>query len=100
MCNGKTLFTDLALRKQSQNVTLGDGYQVKAAGGGTVMLDIELSPGNSKKCKLTDVLYAPDLTFSLISGIAQARDVIRRTMFTKDVNSWMLVGRLWLQEEG
>ena len=99
MCNDETQFTDLVLLKQPHKVTLGDEHQVEAAGCGTVMLDIELTPGKSKKCTLTNMLYVPELTFSLIS-VSKAADKIGRAVFTNQgCDSWMLAGRLWLQRE-
>ena len=39
--------------------------------------------GKTKKCKLAEALYVPDLTFSLIS-IVKASDVIRKTVLTNE----------------
>jgi hypothetical protein len=83
MCNDRTLFTDLVFLCQPQKVTLGDGHHLKATGRGTVVLDIELPGGKTKKCKLADALYVPDLTYSLIS-IAKASDAISSTVFSKE----------------
>ena len=46
------------------------------------MLDIEVS-GRDRNCTLSDVLYVPDLKFSLLS-IAKASNEVKRTVFTDD----------------
>ncbi len=81
MCNNRELFTDFV--SQPESVTLGDGHQLTAMGHGTVTLNIKLSPGRSRKCNLADVLYVPDLSFSLIS-VTKASDKIGSAVFTDD----------------
>lgn len=83
MCNDRALFTDMVTMKQPHNVMLGDDHHVEAVGRGTVMLDIECSPGRTKKCTLTDVLYVPGLTFNLIS-VSKSSDKIGRAVFTSE----------------
>ena len=81
MCNDKSQFVDFVRLEGPQDVTLGDGHHLKAIGRGTVTLEVELSQGKIKKCKLNDVLYVPNLTYNLIS-VARATSMVERTVFS------------------
>lgn len=83
MCNDKSLFKDFVHVEPPEDIALGDGHHLKTTGRGTVVLDLELSNGHAKKCTLTDVLYVPELSFSLVS-IAKATGNVARTVFTSD----------------
>ena len=50
-----------------QKITVGDGHSVQATGRGDVILRMNLPNGNIQKCKLSDVLYVPDLLHNLLS---------------------------------
>ena len=81
MCNNRELFTDLV--SQAESVTLGDGHKMEALGRGTVVLDLELPSGRTRRCHLADVLYVPDLAFSLVS-VTKASDRIGSAVFTDE----------------
>ena len=83
MCNDKGLFDDFSDLPQAQDVTLGDGHNLKAVGRGSVTLELELSKDRVKKCKLHDVLYVPNLSFNLLS-VAKASDFVSSTVFNDE----------------
>ena len=66
MCNDESLFSEIKPLLKSQAVQVGDGHSVEAKGEGTVELKITLSTGVSC-CKLSNVLYVPDLSYNLLS---------------------------------
>ena len=47
-------------------MTLGDGHELEATGQGTVILEMKLS-GETRKCKLQNVLHVPKLSYNLLS---------------------------------
>ena len=54
-------------RNHPEEVTLGDGHIEEATGNGTILLDIKVSNVKTQICKLSDVLYAPELSYNLLS---------------------------------
>lgn len=66
ICNGRTFFCDLKTLEKPVDITLGDGHSLTATRRGTVILLTKSGP-LKKKCKLHDVLYVPELTYSLVS---------------------------------
>ena len=67
MCNVEDKFTQFLSLKQPRNVALGDGRILKATGIGTVILKMELTGKSNELCRLSNVLYVPNLTYSLLS---------------------------------
>ena len=70
----RELFTDLYHLKDPLEVVLGDGHTLTAAGKGNVMLDMKLSNGKIKTCKLSDVLYVSRLSPQCGQGCSKRRD--------------------------
>ena len=79
ICNDEQMFVELKYFRRSQTVILGDGHQLEATAGGVIELRLVLPDGTTKKCRLDDVLYVPDLTYNLLS-------VSRMTEAGKEVN--------------
>ena len=50
----------------AKKVMVGDGYSVDVKGKGTVEMDVEVSKGVTKRLKLFNVLFVPDLSFNLL----------------------------------
>ena len=67
MCNDKKLFIDIRHLDTLQQVTLGDGSPLEGPAEGTVKLDMIPPDGSTQKCKLENVLYVPQLSYSLLS---------------------------------
>ena len=67
MCNDEQLFVNIQYLKQPQKVTLGDGHVLKATGIGTVEVQADLGGGNTRRCKLRNVLHVPQLSYNLFS---------------------------------
>ncbi len=67
ICNDKEMFVEFNNLEPSQEVTLGDGYSVEATGCGTVRLKMQLTDDKTKECKMSDVLYVPQLSYNLLS---------------------------------
>ena len=65
MSNNKNNFVRLELLEESK-ITIGDGKLLKAEGRGEVKLEMILKGGN-RTCTLRDVLYVPELAYSLLS---------------------------------
>ncbi len=63
----KEMFVEFNNLEPSQEVTLGDGYSVEATGCGTVRLNMQLTDDKTKECKMSDVLYVPQLSYNLLS---------------------------------
>ena len=57
MCNDSELFVEFDSPKKPIEITLGDGHTLQATGQGVVALEMNLSNGKKKKCKLSNVLY-------------------------------------------
>ena len=67
MCNDRTMFGELCNMERLQEVILGDGHELEAAGQGIVRLKLKLANGKMKQCRLDDVLYVPTLSYNLIN---------------------------------
>ena len=70
MCNDRKLFVNFNSLAEPRYITLGDGHTVKAVGRGVVLLRISTNDVETNKCKLQDALYAPKLSFNLLSVAA------------------------------
>ena len=66
ICHDCNSFVELNTLEKPLDVTLGDGHTLKAVGRGTVILILK-SGCLTRKCKLNDVLYVPELTYNLLS---------------------------------
>ena len=69
MCNDESLFKELVALHDPQEITLGDGYCVKAIGKGTIFMYTV----DKKKIELKDVLLIPNLAFNLLSVSKSAK---------------------------
>ncbi|KAJ8030725.1 hypothetical protein HOLleu_27212 [Holothuria leucospilota] len=83
MCNDDKLFVELDSLTKSIEITLGDGHALQAAGQGVVALEMNLSNGKTKKCKLHNVLYVPNLSYNLLS-VSKATESGKTTRFTEE----------------
>ena len=63
-------------------VTLGDGRSLKAIAEGTVRMETLLPDGNTHKCKLDDVLFIPELSYSLLS-MSKTSEIGNTVKFSK-----------------
>ena len=79
MCCDVKLFSNLKDLESSKNIKVGDGKCVKARKEGTVKLVIRTA-NKTRKCKLNNVLYVPDLKFNLLS-VSKAAEAGKRTEF-------------------
>ena len=68
MCSNEKLLVELHNLKQPFEVTLGDGYALKATEQGIVALDIKLPQGKTRMRKLHNVLYVPNHSWSVCHG--------------------------------
>ncbi len=66
MCNDRQCYTDLKFFDRPQEVTLGDGRSLHGTAEGTVKLETLLPDGGTKKCRLENVFYVPDLSYCLL----------------------------------
>jgi hypothetical protein len=80
ICNDKTSFIELHTLKKPQDVTLGDGHVLSATGTGDVAVELILENGKTKRCRLHDVLYVPELTYNLLS-VSKATEAGKRVRF-------------------
>ena len=67
MCSSRQLFAEYCCLQKSEKVKLGDGRCLKAVGRGTVVLLMNLPGGETRKYRLQDTLYVPDLSYNLVS---------------------------------
>lgn len=67
MCNNQELMYDFVKLEKLVEVQLGDGKVLKATGRGAVTLFTVPHGGKHKKCKLQNVLLAPNLSYNLLS---------------------------------
>ena len=67
MCNNKELFDQTIGVETPQKITVGDGHSVQATGRGDVTLRMNVPNQKIQKCKLSGVLYVPDLWHNLLS---------------------------------
>lgn len=66
ICNDRNSFVDLQSLAKPIDVSLGDGHVLKAIARGTVYLT--LKTGHlTRRCKLHDVLFVPDISYNLLS---------------------------------
>ena len=67
ICNNEELFDQIIGLEIPQEITVGDGQSVQATGRGDVILRMNVPNGKIQKCKLSDVLYVPGLSYNLLS---------------------------------
>ena len=67
MCHDIDKFINMKKLDKAEDITLGDGYSVKAFGIGTVDLNLRVSDENQQKYRLFETLYVPKLTYNLLS---------------------------------
>lgn len=82
MCRDKKSFATLKQLEEPIDIALGDGHTLTAIGRGEVVLDMVLPNGESKPCKLHDVLYVPKLSYNLLS-VTKASQKDKVVKFTK-----------------
>ena len=82
MCNNVMLLVELRSLKESLEVTLGDGHTLEATGRGTVVLEMKLPDGTTKKCNLSNVVYVPKLPYNLLS-VSKATETGKTTRFSE-----------------
>ena len=66
ICSDRSLFTDLKKLNHPLDVVLGDGRALIAKHSGTVHLQVK-SGSLTRKCKLHNVLFVPELAYCLLS---------------------------------
>ena len=66
ICSDRNLFTDLKKLNHPLDVVLGDGRALLAKHSGTVHLQVK-SGSLTRKCKLHNVLFVPELAYCLLS---------------------------------
>ena len=59
MCSSRQLFAEYRCLQKSEKVKLGDERCLKAVGCVTVVLLMNLPGGETRKCRLQDMLYVP-----------------------------------------
>ena len=67
MCNIQSMFTVMTQLGCGENMTLGDRSPLNVAGEGMVDMDTILTDGTKGVCALKNVLYVPELSYSLVS---------------------------------
>ena len=67
MCNNEELFDQIIGLEMPQEITVGDGHSVQATSRGDVILRMNVLNVKIQKCKLSDVLYVPDLSHNLVN---------------------------------
>ena len=82
MCNNVTQFHKLRPLETPMEVTLGDGRSLKAIAEGTVRMETLLPDGNTHKCKFDDVLFIPELSYSLLS-VSKTSEIGNTVKFSK-----------------
>ena len=108
ICNDINRFTNICVLEKSIDVTVGDGFKLKARKQGNISTRIKLPGGKSRKCTLHDVLYVPELSYSLFSvskatkrGITVTFDDTKCFLLDKDqeiVAEGVKKGRLYYLE--
>ncbi|KAL1256499.1 hypothetical protein QQF64_012044 [Cirrhinus molitorella] len=83
MYHDKKQFVEFISLEPPQEVTLGNGFSVEATGCGVVRLKMTLTDDKTKKCKLNDVLYVPQLSYNLLS-VSKATQLGKKVKFTED----------------
>ena len=69
ICNNRELFVQYEVFEEPQEVSVGDGYMLEATGSGIVALTLELPDHKTRKCKLHDVLFVPELKYLSVSKL-------------------------------
>ena len=82
MCHNKGMFTNFTNLKKEIEVALGDGRLMKATGIGVILLKMRINGNTTEICKLSDVLYVPDLTINLLS-VSKVVNAGNVTLFTE-----------------
>ena len=82
MCKDESKFDDFTMLEESQDVKLGDGHRRKVICHRSIILDLKQRI-QFNKCKLSDVLYVPNLTYNLLS-VSKTAEVMNNTLFTSD----------------
>ena len=67
MSNQREIFSEMVELLTPQKVLLGDKHSLDATGKGSVQLKMNLPGGKVHLCILNDVLFVPDLAYSLLS---------------------------------
>ena len=67
MCHDIDKFINMKKLDKVEDITLGDGYSVKAFGIGTVDLNVRVSDKKQQRCRLFETLYVPKLSYNLLS---------------------------------
>ena len=67
ICNDDSQFVNLNTLEKPMDITLGDGYSLKAIKQGVVEIRIQLPDGKMTKCVLHDVLHVLELSYSRFS---------------------------------
>ena len=67
MSHDKSLFGQIRKFKEPKMITVGDGFKIKAIGEGVIYLDVKLPGGKVNHCRMSGVLYAPNLSHNLLS---------------------------------
>lgn len=80
MCNDRKSFVKIATLKKRQDVALGDGHILSATKAGDVTVKLLLSSGKTKRCRLQNVLYVPDLSYNLLS-VSKVSETGKRVKF-------------------
>lgn len=80
ICNNRRSFVEIHPLKKPQLVTLGDGHELSATETGDVTLELLSKDGKTKRCRLHDVLYVPELEYNLLS-VTKATEAGKRVKF-------------------
>ena len=80
MCSDDKLFANLQRLEKPVDVTLGDGRALMATSRGTVSMEMKLPNNKTRRCKLLDVLYVPNLSYNLLS-VSKAAEAGKVTNF-------------------
>lgn len=67
MTHERSLFNEIKKFKEPKEITVGDGFKIKAIGEGDIDLDVKLPGGKVNHCRMSGVLYAPSLSYNLLS---------------------------------
>ena len=81
MCNDREQFIDFKDMSNTQEATLGDGHTLDGTGIGTVKIEALLPDGNTRNCRLENVLYVPKLSYNLLS-VSKATEAGTTTKFS------------------
>ena len=82
ICNDKKLFVELCSLEEPEEVTLWDGYAAEATGRGVVALEVVTISGKTKKWKLHEVLYVPNIAYNLLS-VSRVTNSVKAVKFSE-----------------